>query len=397
MIGVGLGVVAKRRYSGFPFALRSFWQRVRDGGGTMFDYNSVLGLYRGLQNAGLDMDKVELLWNADGAAVVRTDGVLKFYRTGFGIGEDLDGSATATVQPRLVAGIAPLSKIAASVQTSGEVRKFTHTGVEVSGTYTIVRCINADSVGKTAVTYTEVESGTLSEVTWTGNLYAYIIYADEITVGQRTALSSFLLSKYPEIESVTIGSQVWATRNFEAVATPLGQVIANVTDNTIWASATTLYNDTIGTEREKLIAAAMWCYYNNSANNGAIYGKLYNWYAAKLLDLDMVTAGFGWRVPTSAQFTTLANALGGTAVAGGKMKMTGLNYWNTPNTGATNESGFTALPSGTRTTIFANINIADGYYTIDNDRVFCINNSALLTIGVNTDKVFGRPLRLIKE
>jgi len=51
MIGVGLGVVAKRRYSGFPFALRSFWQRVRDDGGTMQDYNSAISLYRSNNDA----------------------------------------------------------------------------------------------------------------------------------------------------------------------------------------------------------------------------------------------------------------------------------------------------------------------------------------------------------
>jgi len=361
MIGVGLGVVAKRRYSGFPFALRSFWQRVRDtANSTMFDYNSVLELYRGIQNAGLDTEGIKLAWNSDGAAVVRTDGILKFYRTGFGIGLDLDGSATATAQPRQVSGIAPGSKIAAGVQHSGDVRKFTHTAVEVSGTYTLVKCLNDETVGKTAVTYTEVGASTLTEVTWTGNLYAYIIYAGVITAGQRTALSAFLLSKYPEIESVTIGSQIWSLRNFEATRTALGVDIPNVTVNADWANATVLYNDAISggaTVREALIAAAMWCYYGNNAANGAIYGKLYNGYASLLLNADMNTAGFGYRVPSRVDHETLSSNLGGDSVAGGKMKMTGLDYWNTPNTGATNESGYSALAGGSRgsTGIFSSI------------------------------------------
>ena len=140
MIGAGIGILSKRRYGGFPPELRSFWQNVRDTeNSTMFDYNSVLALYRGIQNAGLDTDGIKLAWNSDGAAVVRTDGILKFYRTGFGIGLDLDGSATATAQPRQVSGIAPGSKIAASVQTAGDVRKFTHTAVEVTWTYTLVK------------------------------------------------------------------------------------------------------------------------------------------------------------------------------------------------------------------------------------------------------------------
>jgi uncharacterized protein (TIGR02145 family) len=409
MIGVGLGVVAKRRYSGFPFALRSFWQRVRDtANSTMFSYNEVLALYRGIQNAGLDTDGVKLAWNSDGAAVIRNEGILKFYKDGFGIGLDLDGSITGTAQPRQVSGIAPGSKIAASVQTSGEVRKFTHTGVEVSGTYTVVRCINSDLVGKTAVTYTEVAAGTLTEVTWTGNLYAYIIYAGTITAGQRTALSSFLLSKYPEIESVVIGTQEWSIRNFEAVATPLGVTIPNVTVNADWANATVLYDAAISggaTEREALIAAAMWCYYGNDAANGAIYGKLYNWYAAKLLDLDMLSAGFGWRVPTSAQFNTLANALDGASVAGGKMKMTGLDYWNTPNTGATNESGFTGLAGGFRrndTGGFANILIRGFFHKRDSlDAARIANESAelnSLSFGFPTiTPMNGTSIRLIKS
>jgi uncharacterized protein (TIGR02145 family) len=404
MIGVGLGVVAKRRYSGFPFALRSFWQRVRDtANSTMFSYNEVLALYRGIQNAGIDMDDIELLWNSDGGAVVRTDGILKFYRTGFGIGLDLDGSATATAQPRLVSGIAPGSKIAAGVQHSGDVRKFTHTAVEVTGTYTLVKCLNDETVGKTAVTYTEVGASTLTEVTWTGNLYAYIIYAGVITAGQRTALSAFLLSKYPEIESVTIGSQIWSLRNFEATRTALGVDIPNVTVNADWVNATVLYNAAISggaTEREALITAAMWCYYNNDPVNGAIYGKLYNWYAAKLLDLDMESAGFGWRVPTSANFTTLANALDGASVAGGKLKMKGLDYWNTPNTGATNESGFTALGGGYRlnTGIFLDFKNRGVIWNNEPFKrlLLYMDQSSILTTDVN-NLLLGYSIRLIKS
>jgi uncharacterized protein (TIGR02145 family) len=412
MIGVGLGVVAKRRYSGFPFALRSFWQRVRDtANSTMFDYNSVLALYRGIQNAGLDTDGIKLAWNSDGAAVVRTDGILKFYREGFGIGLDLDGSATATAQPRQVSGIAPGSKIAAGVQHSGDVRKFTHTAVEVTGTYTLVKCLNDETVGKTAVTYTEVGASTLTEVTWTGNLYAYIIYAGVITAGQRTALSAFLLAKYPEIESVVIGTQEWSLRNFEATRTALGVDIPNVTVNADWANATVLYNAAISggaTEREALIASAMWCYYDNDAANGAIYGKLYNWYAAKLLDLDIVaynaanpSAPWGWRVPTSAQFTTLATYLGGTSVAGGKMKMTGLDYWNTPNTGATNESGFTGLGGGRRnnTGAFSLLKVFT-YFTETTSGFFqnrLTNTSEAFSRTGDLNLTGGISIRLIKE
>ena len=56
----------------------------------------------------------------------------------------------------------------------------------------------------------------------------------------------------------------------------------------------------------------------------------------------------GWHVPSDAEWTTLTTFLGGEAVAGGKLKETGTTHWTAPNTGATNETGFTALPGGSR-------------------------------------------------
>ena len=53
-------------------------------------------------------------------------------------------------------------------------------------------------------------------------------------------------------------------------------------------------------------------------------------------------------IPTDAEWTTLSTLLGGAAAAGGKMKTTGITRWYTPNTSATNESGFTGLPGGHR-------------------------------------------------
>jgi uncharacterized protein (TIGR02145 family) len=73
------------------------------------------------------------------------------------------------------------------------------------------------------------------------------------------------------------------------------------------------------------------------------YGRLYTWYAAT--DYRKLCPA-GWHVPTDAEWTVLTNYLGGESVAGGKLKSTGVSYWTSPNTGATNESGFTAMPVG---------------------------------------------------
>jgi uncharacterized protein (TIGR02145 family) len=105
------------------------------------------------------------------------------------------------------------------------------------------------------------------------------------------------------------------------------------------------------------LTTGAWCYYNNDPANGTIYGKLYNWYAiagiydaASLVNpsLRKKLAPTGWHIPTDSEWTQLTDCLGGESVAGGKMKSTGTSLWQSPNTAATNESGFSALPGGYR-------------------------------------------------
>jgi uncharacterized protein (TIGR02145 family) len=140
------------------------------------------------------------------------------------------------------------------------------------------------------------------------------------------------------LHNVTIGTQVWQSTNLDVATYRDGTPIPQVTDPTAWANLTT----------------GAWCYYNNDPANGAIYGKLYNWYAvAGIHDNDpntpnKILAPEGWHIPTDAEWTTLTTFLGGESVAGGKMKATGTSLWQSPNTGATNSSGFTGLPGSCR-------------------------------------------------
>jgi len=137
-------------------------------------------------------------------------------------------------------------------------------------------------------------------------------------------------------KTITIGTQTWMAENLRVTKYRNGDPIPNVTDNAAWVALTT----------------GAYCSYGNTANKDDIasYGRLYNWYAAS--DSRNI-APLGWHVPTDADWTTLTTYLGGEAVAGDKMKETGTTHWTSPNTSATNESGFTALPSGIRWGFYA--------------------------------------------
>jgi uncharacterized protein (TIGR02145 family) len=80
--------------------------------------------------------------------------------------------------------------------------------------------------------------------------------------------------------------------------------------------------------------------FSEGQRNSQVYGVLYNWEAAK------AACPQGWHLPTLAEFQQLIDYLGGKDVAGGKMKETGTSHWESPNTGASNRSGFSALPGG---------------------------------------------------
>ena len=98
-----------------------------------------------------------------------------------------------------------------------------------------------------------------------------------------------------------------------------------------------------------------WDYDDNPSNTGS-YGKLYDWESV------MNGAGSsnsnpsgvqgicpdGWHIPSKAEFEELITYLDGAIQAGKKMKETGTTYWDPPNSGATNESGFSARGAGRR-------------------------------------------------
>jgi uncharacterized protein (TIGR02145 family) len=140
--------------------------------------------------------------------------------------------------------------------------------------------------------------------------------------------------------TVLIGDQCWMMENLKVTHYRNGDPIPNVTDNGAWDGLST----------------GAYCNYNNDAGNVAVYGRLYNFYAAT--DIRDI-APIGWHVPSDAEWKELEIYLGMSQyeadlegwrgiLIGGKLKEAGTAHWNSPNEGATNESGFTALPGGYR-------------------------------------------------
>jgi uncharacterized protein (TIGR02145 family) len=130
-----------------------------------------------------------------------------------------------------------------------------------------------------------------------------------------------------EYSTIQIGTQCWMVKNLN-----IGNMIPGGTDMT----------DNGQIEK--------YCYGDNPANCD-IYGGLYQWDEMMQYLTTPSTQGIcpdGWHLPSYDEYTVLTNYLGGASVAGGKIKETGTTHWLSPNTGATNESGFTALPGGIR-------------------------------------------------
>jgi uncharacterized protein (TIGR02145 family) len=130
--------------------------------------------------------------------------------------------------------------------------------------------------------------------------------------------------------SIVLGNgQEWMAENLRTTSYANGDPIPNIADGTQWSNLTT----------------GAWVHYNNDSQYENPYGKLFNGYA--VADLRNVCPT-GWHVPLNTEWNAFINYLGGDAVAGGKMKSTGTQYWTSPNTDAINESGFSGLPGGNR-------------------------------------------------
>jgi len=187
---------------------------------------------------------------------------------------------------------------------------------------------------------------------------------------------------------VKIRNQWWMAENLKVTHYRNGDAISNVTDINTWSHLST----------------GAYCDYDNYEDNVSAYGRLYNFYA--VID-DRNIAPEGWHVPDYGDWMTLINYLGGYGSAGGKMKEAGIEHWQSPNAGATNESGYSALPCGYRSSMgtFSNLGSAAFFWTSTElgespgYAAWYVSLSHLndnINVNVNNDKTDGYSIRCVK-
>jgi uncharacterized protein (TIGR02145 family) len=217
---------------------------------------------------------------------------------------------------------------------------------------------------------------------------AYAINSEGVSYGNEVSFNT--VSRLTDIDgnvykTVIIGEQIWMAENLKTTKYNDGTAIPLITDGPTWST----YNK------------GAYCFYANDTNNQIIYGNLYNWYA--VIDNRNLCPS-GWHVPTMNDVNNLRIYLGGESIAGGKLKEVGTTNWVSPNTGATNESGFSALPSGNRNYYgnFDNsLGRSTGFWTTQDlnsfGGVFILvsGNAEMITRGWG--KRTGSPIRCIKD
>jgi uncharacterized protein (TIGR02145 family) len=194
------------------------------------------------------------------------------------------------------------------------------------------------------------------------------------------------------LSDVNINGQVWTACNLNVETYRNGNIIPYEPNPTNWASLTT----------------GAWCWHSDDPANGCKYGKLYNWYA---VNDPRGLAPNGYHIPTKTEWETLRASLGGPTLAGGPLKQMGTTLWFPPNTGATNTTGFTAVPGGLRadnSTITPGVYVYSGKMLYSNFWSATQNDAStvfaytLIYDGTNistsaSNKQFGMSVRLVKD
>jgi uncharacterized protein (TIGR02145 family) len=231
---------------------------------------------------------------------------------------------------------------------------------------------------------------TKPDATFTGQMHSY--YELEWTISTDCSQTSdrvnirftSLVSDYDNnsYHTIKIGEQIWMVENLNVTHYSNGDEIPYITiyDHSTWGSLT----------------SGAYCDVMENENNEVDFGKLYNGYS--VVDSRKLCP-IGWHMPTDSEWTYLENILGGASIAGGKLREAGTSHWLPPNTDATNESGFTAIPAGSRI----------GEYNLQTDAIFWTsseNGPDLWIRGIETgteveresaEKMDGLSVRCLKD
>jgi uncharacterized protein (TIGR02145 family) len=187
---------------------------------------------------------------------------------------------------------------------------------------------------------------------------------------------------------VKIGNQIWMAENLKTTKFSNGELIPVYPDRFVW--------EWVNFGNGQLRTTPAQCYYNNDSGFNAIFGKLYNWYTAT--DSRNVCPQ-GWRVSTDQDWTILQEFLGENP--GDKLKKIGTDEWNFPNSGAKDEFGFSAVPTGVRDNegFFNGIGINSFFWTPSNSiaffRIISLNNPSI--VRSTRSKTNGLCIRCIKN
>ena len=234
----------------------------------------------------------------------------------------------------------------------------------------------------------------------TGTKYPGIAKPDICSVGKRYFYNIVVRGDGTQIPRMSIGgvsingtaSTTWQTMSGEITATAAGLLLYFVITNPTGSEYVEVDSFSVKEVGWSDLTTPAWCYYNNDPLNGAVYGKKYNGYAAQAIAANPPE---GWRVPTDADFNQLKTYLGSTdyRVYSSKLSKEGLKYWSLAY--GTNETGFSAIPSGIR--------IQDGTFADINNVATIGNGTSVLQISNSTTSTWafqaarGFPIRLIRN
>jgi uncharacterized protein (TIGR02145 family) len=179
-----------------------------------------------------------------------------------------------------------------------------------------------------------------------GSIYFIRSYATN-NIGTAYGNKFLFITPLSDIEgnvyrTVIIGDQVWMAENLRTTKYFDNSEIPYVSDNTAWS---------------KLSSPACCWYKNDESKKDQKYGLLYNWFTINTGKL----CPTGWHIPSEDEWITLTNYLGGESYAGGKLKELGIGHWTSPNAGASDIFGFSALPGGYRSGLYSGSFRALGY------------------------------------